>query len=133
MAPRRQRNDPQRFPRTARLNELVREILAEELELIDDERLTLVTVIHVRVDPDMRRAVVDFSSLGQAEDEAAEALAEHRVRLQAAIGRQARLKRTPELRFQVDSVIEYGARIEDLIRDNPIPERDDEPDDGDHS
>ena len=104
----------------ARVNELVREILAEELERIDDERLVMVTVTHVRVDPDLSRALVEFSSLGEGEDEAAEALAEHRVRLQGAIGRQARLKRTPELRFEVDTVIEYGARIEELLRERPI-------------
>lgn len=113
----RQERDPNRYPRTARLNELCREILADELERMDDERLELVTITHVRVDPDLRRAAVDFSSLGEGEDEAAEALAEHRPRLQAAIARQARLKRTPELRFQVDTVIGYASRIEELLRD----------------
>ncbi len=123
MARHRQQQNPQRYPRTARVNELCREILADELERIDDDRLVLVTITHVRVDPDLRRAAVDFSSLGEAEDEAAEALAEHRPRLQAAIGRQARLKRTPELRFQVDMAIEYGSRIEALLRE----ERDEAP------
>ena len=108
------------YPRTARLNQLFQEILAEELERIDDERLELVTVTHVDVDPDMRRARVDYSSLGEDEVGAGEALVEHRVRLQAAIARQARLKRTPELRFVVDPVIEYGARIEELLRENRV-------------
>lgn len=103
------------YPRTARVNELIREILAETVERLDDERLELVTITHVAVDPDLRRAAVDFACLGQGEDEAAEALAEHRVQLQAAIGRQARLKRTPELRFELDRAIETGARIEELL------------------
>ena len=116
--PKRDRHTSQRdYPRTARLNELVREILADELERIDDDRLQLVTITHVHVDPDLRRAAVDFTSLGEAEEEAAEVLMELRPRLQAAIGRQARLKRTPELRFEVDKVIETGARIEELLRD----------------
>ncbi len=38
------------YPRTARLNRLLREILAEELELIDDERLDLLTLTSVDVD-----------------------------------------------------------------------------------
>ena len=108
---------PQRqYPRTARINELVREIVADELERLDDDRLVMVTITNVHVDPDLRRAVVDFSSLGEGEEEAAEGLAEHRVRLQRAIARQARLKRTPELRFEVDSVIKRGARIDELLR-----------------
>jgi ribosome-binding factor A len=101
------------------VNELVREIVAEELERIDDERLALVTVTFVRVDPDLRNALVEYARLGQDEEEAGEALAEHRIALQAAIGRQARLKRTPELHFRVDSSIAFGARIEELLHDDP--------------
>jgi ribosome-binding factor A len=114
----RRRQNTRQYPRTARLNELCREIIGEELERIDDDRLELVTITHVSVDPDLRRALVDFSSLGEAEDEAADALAEHAYRLQAAIGRQATMKRTPELRFQLDRAIEYGSRIEQLLAEN---------------
>lgn len=106
-----------RYPRSARVNELCREILGEALERLDDERLIMVTITHVSVDPDLRHARVEFSSLGEGEEEAAEALAEHRIRLQSAIGRQARLKRTPELHFVVDQVIAGGSRIEAIIRD----------------
>jgi ribosome-binding factor A len=115
--PRRDQGGSHRYPRTARVSELCREIIAETLERIDDDRLALVTVTHVHVDPDLRHALVEFSALGEDEDAAAEALAEHRVRLQSAIGTQARLKRTPELRFAVDPVIAGGARIEELLRD----------------
>ena len=44
------------YPRAARVNELCREILAEEVERIDDERLDLVTVTHVE-----HAAVVRFN------------------------------------------------------------------------
>jgi len=102
-----------RYPRTARVNELVREVVAEELERIDDERLELVTVTGVDVEPDLRRAVVWFTSLTESVDEV---LAEHRVRLQAAIGRQVRMKRTPELTFRPDPAISTGRRVEDILR-----------------
>ena len=117
MTRRSHHNQTPRYDRMARVNELCREILADELERIDDERLELVTITHVGVDKALDKGVVEFSALGEDEDEALEALLEHRVRLQGAIGRQARLKRTPELRFEVDSVIEQGARIEALLRD----------------
>ena len=113
-----QHNQTPRYDRMARVNELCREILAEELERIDDERLTLVTITHVGVDKALDKGVVEFSALGEDEDEALEALLEHRVRLQGAIGRQARLKRTPELRFELDTLIATGARIEELLRDD---------------
>ncbi len=119
---RRPRDDePGRYPRTARVNELCREIVADELERVDDDRLDLVTITHVSVDPDLRRAVVEFSRLGRDEEVAGVALAEHRVRLQAAIARQARLRRTPELSFRPDEVIRAGARIEQLLREHRQP------------
>ncbi len=112
---------PRGYARTARVNELCREILADELERIDDERIELVTVTHVAVDPDLRHATVAFSRLDRDVAEATVALAVLRPRLQAAIGRQARLKRTPELRFVVDDVLARAVRIEDLIREAPPP------------
>jgi len=110
------------FPRTARLNHLVHEIVAEEIELLDDERLGFFTVVGVEVEPDLRRATVWYTALDEAGGEPdreglAEALAEHRARLQAAIARQARLKRTPELVFQPDTVIVRAQRVEDILRD----------------
>lgn len=107
------------FPRTARLNHLVHEIVAEEIERLDDDRLGFFTVVAVEVDPDLRHAIVWYTSLadvgGQAGLEAA--LQDHRARLQAAIGRQARLKRTPELDFRPDLVIDRARRVEDILRD----------------
>jgi ribosome-binding factor A len=104
-----------RYPRTARVNEVVREVLAEELERLADvdERIDLLTVTAVKVDPDLRRATVLLASLS---DVAKEALEEDRARLQAAIGSQLRMKRTPQLSFEVDPAITTGSRIEDILR-----------------
>lgn len=113
------------FPRTARLNHLVQEIVAEEIERLDDDRLGFLTVVGVVVEPDLRHAVVWYTSLGAAGDEGsgdagdgevAAALAEHRARIQGAIGRQARLKRTPELVFRPDEVIGRAERVDDILR-----------------
>jgi ribosome-binding factor A len=113
-----QRNGGARYPRTARVNELVREIVAEELARIDDTRLELVAVTQVAVDRDLERAMVYFDVLGGADDDEVVlgVLAEHRARLQGAIGRQARLRRTPQLQFQADDVARGAARIESIIR-----------------
>ena len=106
------------YPRTARLNTLFQEILAEELERIDDERLELVTIMSVDVDGDLHRAVVYFDTLGGEDDDepVLEALGEQRHRLQGAIGRQARVKRTPELVFKPDDVGRGAARLEEVLR-----------------
>jgi ribosome-binding factor A len=113
-----------RFSRMARVNELVREVVAEELERIadGDDRLALLTVTAVDVDRDLRRAKVLLSSISP---DAEEALDDHRVRIQAAINRQARLKRTPQLSFSTDPAVESGRRVEDILRDLRKAEADD--------
>ena len=121
------------YPRIARVNELLREVLAEELEELaaSDIRLELLTVTAVRCDPDLRQATVLMASLSE---DARLALSEARVRLQAAIAHQVRLKRTPLLSFEVDPAITHGAMVEEIIRsihaDEPGPVASDEPDDG---
>ena len=41
-----------RYPRTARLNQSLREVIAEALTRIDDERLDMVTITSIDVDSD---------------------------------------------------------------------------------
>jgi len=114
----RTHNSSRDYPRTARLNRLFQEILAEELERIDDERLELVTIMSVDVDGDLHRALVYYDSLGGEEDDerVLAVLGELRHRLQGAIGRQARIKRTPELIFEPDAVGRGAARLEEVLR-----------------
>jgi len=101
------------YPRVVRVNELLREVIAEELRQIDDERLAFVSVTGVHADPDLRHALVWVSSMPDA---AGIALRRHRARLQGAIGRQVRIKRTPELAFEADPAIASGQRVEDILR-----------------
>lgn len=112
-----------RYPRSARINEVLREVLAEEIERLADvdTRLGLLTVTAVQTDPDLHRATVLFATLGV---EAAEALGEARVRLQAAVGRQVRMKRTPRLAFGADPAVAAGQRVEDILSDIHRGDRD---------
>ncbi|HEX6595443.1 MAG TPA: ribosome-binding factor A, partial [Acidimicrobiales bacterium] len=97
------------------VNEALREVIGDELERIDDDLLELVTVTGVKVDPDLRRARVWFDTL-KPHEEVGAALAVHRVQLQAAVGRQLRMKRTPELSFSPDPAIAVGTRVEEILR-----------------
>ena len=116
-----------RYPRTARLNEVLREILAEALEHVsgNDDRLELVTITGIECDPDLRAATVFYSARTEGADEA---LQQHRVKLQSYIAKETRLKRTPQLSFVVDSGVTTGWRIEELLKgleaeDEPGDER----------
>ena len=112
------RQSGHRYPRSARVGETLREIIAEELVRIDDERLAFVTVTGIDVDQELNRAIVFYDSLdGEDGDEAIlEALGSHRVRLQASIGRQIRAKKTPILYFEPDAAIRSAERIDEILR-----------------
>jgi ribosome-binding factor A len=109
-----------KYPRSARVGETLREIIAEELVRIDDERLTFVTVTGIEVDDELNRAHVFFDSLAgeDGDDEIVEALASHRVRLQSAIARQIRAKKTPILHFRPDVALRSAERIDDILRED---------------
>jgi ribosome-binding factor A len=119
-----QRGARRGYARTARVNEVLRQVLAEHLERMEelDERLGMLTITAVQCDPDLRRALVLLASMDETQ---AQALDDVRVRLQAAISQEVRIKRTPLLRFAADPAVAAGQRIEDILRDLPQA---DEPD-----
>jgi ribosome-binding factor A len=110
-----------RYPRVARVNEVLREVLAEAIERLadSDERLAMLTVTAVKADPDLRQARVLFDSLS---DQALEALQDARPRLQGLIGNQVRLKWTPQLSFAADPAVQSGRRVEDILKQLRISE-----------
>lgn len=113
------------YSRTARLNHLIQEILAEEIELIDDEDLDMVTVTGCDVSPDLRHAKVFISALGDVNRKhaAIDALERHKGRLKRAMSSSTRMKFLPDLNFLTDPSIDMGFQIESIIKD--VHDRDD--------
>jgi ribosome-binding factor A len=105
-----------KYPRSARVNEVVREALADELERMNDPRLSMVTITGVDVARDLRQARVYYAALGRADPEVEAALRAAAPHLRAVLGREVRLKYLPRLEFHLDPAIEQGQRVEDIIR-----------------
>ena len=113
------------YPRTARLNELLHEIVAEELERIDDERLDWCTITRVDVEPDLRRAPPSTTtrSAPRTSDDGRARGARRRTaaRLQARHRPPGpRSSARPSWSFRPDAVIRQAERIE---RDPARPRR----------
>lgn len=119
------RAQPRRYPRTARVNEVVRETLADEVERLSDPKIGFVTLTGVEVSPDLRHATVYYSVLGTEEqhDDTRDALRRAGPHLRAVLGRQVRLKYLPELVFREDPAVVQGQRVEEIIRSLHLGER----------
>ena len=105
--------------RPSRVSEEFREILAEEIPRLKDPRIGFVTVIHVKVTPDLRHARVFYTAMGDERERKATAagLRSARSHLRQVIGHQVRLKTLPDLVFEEDESSEAADRIERLLRE----------------
>jgi ribosome-binding factor A len=131
-------SSPRRYPRTARLNEVVLEVLADELERLSDPRLGFVTLTGVDVNRDLSKATVYYSALGGTSsapaqttpDATAAALESATPHLRRVLGREVRVKQVPRLFFVEDPTITSGKRIEAILREIHEREHDEhDPDD----
>jgi ribosome-binding factor A len=104
--------------RMRRVDEAVREVLSEAItKQIKDPRVGFVTVTAVETAPDLRRARVFVSVLGDGKvrkRSMAGLQSAHGV-LQRVVARELRLKHTPTLEFLYDDTSERGFRIAQII------------------
>ena len=99
-------------PRMRKVNSVIREVVADEIERLTDPRLELVSVTAVETSPDLRHAVVFVSTIDfDRGPDAIEALTRAASRLQSALAHQVRVKYTPHLSFSLDSGVVAGERI----------------------
>ncbi len=105
------------YPRTARLNALLQEIVASYFERVDHDDIGFMTITGVEVDADLNICEVYLSTFAdESEDQKIlAALAEHRKPVQAAIARQAKLRKTPTVVFTFDPGVRAGNRIEEVL------------------
>lgn len=118
--------------RPERVSHLMRREIAGILERdMDDPRLgSMVSVTDVEVSHDLSFAKVYVSVLeeGAARAQALEALRHASGFVRHALRPRLGLREVPEIRFLLDTSIERGARVEDLLRridrGEPLPDED---------
>lgn len=110
--------------RRERVAEQIRQELSDILQNeIRDPRRGWMTVVRVEVSPDLCYARAGVSVLGdeRAKREALDVLARASGFIRGEIGRRMRLRQTPEIHFVLDESIELSQRIQDVLRETPIP------------
>jgi ribosome-binding factor A len=103
--------------RMRRVNEAIRETLAEAVGELKDPRIGFVTVTGVDTSPDLRQARVYVSVLGneRKRKQTLEGLESAHGVLQAKLATELRMKRTPQLAFEFDPSVQEGMRMSQLI------------------
>ncbi|SFA41653.1 ribosome-binding factor A [Parageobacillus thermantarcticus] len=105
--------------RATRVGEQMKKELSDIIgRKLKDPRIGFVTVTDVRVTGDLQQAKVYISVFGDEEQRqnTLKGLEKAKGFIRSEIGQRIRLRKTPEIFFEIDESIEYGNRIEQLIR-----------------
>ncbi|MCL1630842.1 30S ribosome-binding factor RbfA [Sporolactobacillus sp. CPB3-1] len=84
---------------------------------IKDPRVGFVTVTGVDVTGDLQEATIYISVFGDDEKKKAslEGLNKAKGFVRSELGKRIRLRKTPEISFKIDTSVEYGSHIDQLI------------------
>ncbi len=98
------------------IHEMVSELLVKGLK---DPRIGFVTITGVKVTDDLHLATVYFTVIGSdAEKKATEqGLNSARGFIRKEMGKTLRMRYVPDLLFRYDASVEYGARIETILKE----------------
>jgi len=106
--------------RTQRVGESIREVLGELIQRnVKDPRIGFVTITAVRPSPDLSKAHVYYTVLGDERERMATqaGLESATPFLRTEVGRRVRLKTLPELEFHLDDAPEKGQHVDSIIAD----------------
>jgi ribosome-binding factor A len=96
-----------------------KEVSSLLLKGLKDTRIGFVTITGVEVTPDLHLARIYFSVMGdeEARKNTQKGLSSSTPYVRREIGRRLRLRHVPDILFEYDTSLEYGNRIESLIRE----------------
>lgn len=101
-----------------KVNELIREVVADAVPGLKDPRVGFVTITGAETSPDLRYAIVYYSAMGSPDEkrDTAAGLNSAIPHLQREIGREVRLRNTPKLEFRIDPAIDEGLKINEMVK-----------------
>ena len=111
--------------RIGRTNDDIQRVLSELLRQVKDPRVQqgMISVTRVETTGDLRYAKVWLSVLGEVDErEFKRGLKSCGPWLRRELGSALSLRYTPELVFELDHSIEYGAHISRILHDLDVPQ-----------
>ena len=97
---------------------LEREISNIILTEVKDDRLKFVTITKVSITNDLSIATVYYTVIGNEEQKVStsENLLEAKGFIRSSLSKKLDIRKTPELKFKYDESIEYGDKIEQILK-----------------
>lgn len=108
-----------RYRRADSVEGLVRREVSDIIRSrVKDPRIGFVTVTAVRMPDDLRYARIYVSILGDESErgESLRVLERASGFIRGELGRRIRMRHVPEIEFRYDNSIEYGTRIDEILR-----------------
>ncbi len=104
--------------RQNRINDAVKQEMAQILRDVKDPRIagSLVSITAAQVSPDLKFAKIFFSVLGDDKDEVLKALKSAAGFFRSELAKRINLRITPQLTFEYDGSMEYGANISSILK-----------------
>ena len=105
-----------------------KEISSLLIKGLKDPRIGFVTITSVDVTPDLRQARVFYTLLASEEErqETQDGLTSCSSYARQHLGRVLRLRFVPEVRFEYDASLDYGQKIEKLLKEVKTDESQDD-------
>lgn len=113
----------------ARINDDIQRVMSSLLREIKDPRVNqgMISVTRVETTGDLRYSKIWLSIMGlQNEKNFKKGIKSASGWLRRELGNSLKLRNTPELSFEIDHSIEYGAHINELISSLDISDEEDE-------
>lgn len=106
--------------RIQKVSRLLREELSRIIrEEMNDPRLGFISITEVELPPDLHVAHVHISAFGSPEEQqnSMDVLDRAAGFLRGELSRQVDMRYTPELRFHLDTSLERGSRVFELLKE----------------
>ena len=117
------------FKRSEKVAEAIHEMVSELLiKGLKDPRIGFVTITGVKVTDDLHLATIFFTVIGSEEERRAteKGLNSARGYIRKEMGRNLRMRYIPDIVFKYDESVEYGSRIESLLREIVVKDEGDD-------
>ncbi len=105
--------------RVNRISEQIKKEVGDILNTkLKDPRIGFVTVTDVEVTNDLQQATIFISILGEEEEKESTLVGLTKASgfIRSEIGKRVQLRKTPEIKFSYDESLEYGNKIESILR-----------------